>query len=922
MFRQDRSDGRGGGTAVLVRDTIRCERVALSTGSVESTAVRIHRGNGGFVTVISAYSPPSAGLNTSDFDQILELAAQGDVLLGGDFNAKHPYWGGTDTNASGRVLRDVLLSCPDLDVCPTLGPTRVTCTASTFIDIFIASLGLPSGGIHCDRARVLDYESDHNAIELTIGGGDPAIRDPVTVYDFGKMNCKTFNRVLCRNIAEHNLPLDRNVTIREIDNCIENVGDSFRKAMEEAIPRRIVRKRGLPPLPPFILNFIREKKKLRRKLRRTRDCGRYSILKADIFNLDKIIQGAISEFESEYWAGYLRGIRVDDTTFARVKGAAGLLTRKAIPDLVGDDGGVASDDAERAEVLANSFRQVHDGNSELLNDGFRARIAEEVAPLEDPSPQLTFGSVVRADGLNSGERVPWLIRPNDIGVALRRRPNKKSCGIDGVPDIVLRKTGPTIWAFLTVVFNHCLNLSYFPSSWKKASIVPILKPGSDPKSISSYRPISILSPLGKLLETFIMGPIRDKLSDDGLLLPNQFGFVRGHCAAHALSVLSNYVAKGLNRRYVTISASLDVAKAFDTVWHDGIIHKMKVMGFESHICSMVKSFLKGRTFSVKVGEAHSAEKIVTAGVPQGSILGPILYNIFVADIPRPADGDLLLLYADDTLVASSGARASTVNRKVNAYLATLGEYFRKWGIRLNVAKSKGVIFKGKRKYLYPNSRQYIPVLRVDGVEIPITENMRYLGVIYSGTFQFYRHVDHMLAKVKHSFGMYLRVLRTSGGLSNAVKLLVYRQIIRPLLSYAFPAWFAISSHQMERIRIWERKILSSCLGIGSTFGEDGVRRGPSCSLIYESVDFERIDAYLVRCGLSFHAKCDELDNQLVRQCYDMAEGCDMQSLKYLPPASLPALDRKGLLFVDGKLLFYHRRIDTFDLLNTVYNTAQ
>lgn len=921
MYRQDRINSGGGGTAVLIRDTLRCERIVLDTGDMESTAVRIHRSNGTSVTVISLYSRPCTGLGDTDFSSILELSSRSDVLIGGDLNAKHPHWGGTVTNTNGRSLYDILLGCPDLDTCCTDGPTRVSRTAESYIDIFVASPGLLDGSAHRNMARVLDFESDHNAIEVLLNRGGLAERDPATMYDFDKIDGRKLNLVLSRNIADHCLPLDRNVTRGEIDHCVGIVGESFRVAMDEAIPKRREFKRGLPPLPPFILNFIREKKRLRRILHRTLNFERYGVLRAQIANLDNIIQGAIAEFERDHWAGYLQRIRVDNKTFRKVKGAAGLLTRDAIPHLTNGDT-IATDDAMKADLLAEKFFHAHNGNHDLLDDALVARIADETVELGDSAPQLAFGSDVRADGTSSGGYVPWLVRPEQIGMTLKHRPNKRSCGLDGIPDIVLRRTTSAIWTILAVIFNHCINLGYFPNLWKRALVVPIRKAGADPRLCDGYRPISLLSPLGKLLETFIMSPIRDKLFNDGLLLPNQFGFIRGHSTSHALTVLSDYVARGLNKRHVTIAASLDFAKAFDTAWHDGILHKLMAMGFDSYICRMVCSFLKGRTFSVRVGDAQSSGRLVPAGVPQGSILGPILYNVYVSDIPRPADGDLLLIYADDTLVASSGARAGNVNRRLNEYLAALFGFFTKWGIRLNVAKTKGIIFKGKRKFLYPNSRQFVPTLSVGGSSIAITDEMKYLGVIFSGKFEFCRHVDHMLCKVKRAFAMYIGLLHNRGGLDPSVKLLIYKQIIRPLLSYAFPAWFNISSHQMERIRVWERRILSSCLGLRSEFGADGIPRRPSCAHIYSLIDFERIDVFLIKSALTFFERSADLENELFQQSCNIADDSEILSENYLPPVGLLSLEKRGLLFDNDRLLFYHRRFNTYDLLNTVYNTNQ
>ena len=299
-----------------------------------------------------------------------------------------------------------------------------------------------------------------------------------------------------------------------------------------------------------------------------------------------------------------------------------------------------------------------------------------------------------------------------------------------------------------------------------------------------------------------------------------------------------------------------------------------------------------------------------------------MYNILLSDIPPPPEGDLLLIYADDILVASSGPRMSTVNRRLNGYLSSLDEYFRKWGIKLNAAKSNGIIFKGSGLNLYPNARKFTPKLKIGTSEIKCSSSMKYLGVVFNERFNFIGHIDHVLQKSKKTFFAYHKVISRHNGLSKQVRLLIYRQIVRPTLAYAFPVWFAISSHQMERLRIWERRILSTCLGLKTVIHNDGTMRRPSCKEIYNSVDFGRIDTFLVNSGLKFLENCKNLDNDLVKACFSTSDADSVTERKSLGPLDLLFLHERDLLETDGKLLFYHRRFNTLDIDNVVYNIMQ
>lgn len=920
IHRQNGYEGRNRGTAIIVRDNIHSERIRVDTANIENTAIRVKRPNGSTISVICLYASPSNAFSDSDLVSLSELTREGEVLVGGDLNAKHPDWGGTVTNATGRCLREFLLGSPDLDIVRTDGPTRTTHTSQSYIDIFMASTGL---GI-TDNARVLDYgRSDHDAIEIRVDIDGLVEREPPKIYNFGKMNVKRFNFHLHRNLPNCALPVDRNATTEEINDCIDSMTRTFKEAMDSSVPKVRQRRGGLPDLPPEIIDLTKQRRRLHRTLHRTTDFTRYQPLKAEIKELDGIIDAAIAVCEENVYSNRLNAIRVDNMTLGKVKAAAGIRRINQIPDLKNEDSSFVMDDAGKANLLAENFSSVHGRNDHLRTGAFSDLITEEAASLVDHSPRTTFGVDIMADGTAcNGRTDDYAIRAADVGWAIRRRPAKRSVGLDGIPDIALKRTDNVVWTFIAILFNHCINLGFFPPAWKKAAIIPIPKSGSDPKSPSGYRPISLLSPFGKLLEQFILDNVRDFIWERKLLLDNQFGFRGRHSTSNALTVLTDYVSRGLNRKCATIAASLDFAKAFDTAWQAAILRKMTTLGFDRIITRMVADFLSNRAFSVRIGDSLSVERAITAGVPQGSLLGPVLYNILLSDIPLPPEGDLLLIYADDILVAANGLRASSVNKRLNNYLQTLNEYFIKWTIGLNVSKSTGIIFRGSGGSLYPNARGYNPKLTIGESAIDISRTMKYLGIILDERFSFIRHVDYVLCKVKRTFSAYYRVLGRRNGLSTNVRLLVYKQIIRPMMAYAFPAWFTISSAQMERLRIWERRILSSCLGFRRYLTEDGTWRNPSCRRIYDSVDFDRIDVFLVDTALASLERGATIDNNLVRGCYDRAVTDNILNRRNFSPVDLLALSNGGHLRADGRLLFYHRRYKSLDIRNTVYNVNQ
>lgn len=926
-FRQDRIGGRGGGTAILTRDSLCSNRLMLDLGNIENTAVRIDRTDGSVMTVVSMYLRPQQTLSLSDLDPIMDLSTRGGLLIGGDLNARHVYWGDNFCNPSGRCLREFLLSCPDIAIHPTEGPTYFCGTSSSYLDIFMSSSDISLATSSANGLRTLQYQSDHHAVEIMIQGRDLQRAVRPAFFDFDRMDRKRFNRILARNLPDSELPVDRNVTSQEIDASIESMSAIFRNAMEESIPKIPSGNRGLMKLPSNILHLISEKKRLRRILYRTPDPTRYSILRADVRNLDRIIQGAIATYENSYWTDYLRRIRLNNRTFSQVRRGAGICKRAPIGNLVDSNGTFLATDFDKAELLADRFSDVHKSGCDMRASSFGDIVRREVSTLSNHEPFLTFGRDMLANGtmidVNFRSVECNFVTPGDVGYALRRRANKKSSGRDKIPDFVLRKTEIGTWRHLAILVNHCLNIGYFPVEWKRALVVPIPKYGSNSRTAGDYRPISLLSSFGKLLEWFIVSGINRRIVIGGVLRDCQFGFKNGHSTSHALVVFADYVARGLNKRYPTLAVSLDFAKAFDTVWQDGIIYKMMDLGFDKNTCRIVTNFLRDRTFCVGVNGELSNGRTVEAGVPQGSILGPVLYNIFVSDIPQPPEGDILLIYADDMLVAMNGARARTLNNRMNTYLDILNDYFRKWGLKLNLGKTDGIMIKGRRGRLYPNSRGFIPSLSIGGEAVRTSDRIKYLGVIFHEDFEYYRHIDYVLEKVRKVFYSYIGILRRRNALTNEVRLLVYRQIIRPLMAYAFPVWFGISSHQMERLRIWERRILSSCLGLGPRMCSDGIFRRPTCKSIYNGIDFERIDVFLVGSAIKFLERASSLDNGIVTECFQRPYDLGALHLnRYFSPIDILTLKNGNLLYGDAGLLFYHRKVNTLNIEDLVYNTEQ
>lgn len=229
---------------------------------------------------------------------------------------------------------------------------------------------------------------------------------------------------------------------------------------------------------------------------------------------------------------------------------------------------------------------------------------------------------------------------------------RKAPGLDGVSSIQIKHLPKKGVARLTAIFNAFLKSQYFPAPWKEAVVVPISKPGKPPHLLSSYRPISLLPTMSKLLEKIINSRLNTHLTKHNILMPEQYGFRERHGTTQQLFRLADHIRHHANINKHTVQICLDLQQAFDKVWHQGLLHKMVQIDFPMPLIQLIANYMTNRSFSVRLGNSASTTRSATAGVPQGSVLGLRLFTIFINDLPKH-QRTTTALFADDTAIYSS-----------------------------------------------------------------------------------------------------------------------------------------------------------------------------------------------------------------------------------------------------------------------------
>lgn len=284
------------------------------------------------------------------------------------------------------------------------------------------------------------------------------------------------------------------------------------------------------------------------------------------------------------------------------------------------------------------------------------------------------------------------------------------------------------------------------------------------------------------------------------LIPDfQFGFRNKLSTMHLLALFTNQIANNLNINNVTTACLLDFQAAFDTIWHRGMIFKLIHFNFPTLTIKLIDSFLKNRTFSVGRDDVKSDTLSTPAGSPQGSVLSPIIWNLYIAHLPTN-ENIKILQFADDTILYLSHKDPSSAQYLFNNYLKQLFEWFKNWKLKLNENKTQLIHFIGQKNDVNKNIKYKIKNVynnyMINNLRINPQYDVKYLGVNFNNRFTFTKHIKAILSKMD-ARSYQLNKFIKSNFIDPSFKTLVYRQYIRPITQYACPIWAnnsLISSH--------------------------------------------------------------------------------------------------------------------------------
>lgn len=764
MFREDRSDNSGfGGSVIFVHNSLNVSKLDWFEKS-ESLAVKINVSSGKILNVICVYRSPNLTKEENNkllgqLDKVPFTSVQSEnIIMVGDFNLPNVDWvNGIVLSPIDSIDQKMVMQNDYIEMFTTKGlhwyieqePTRCKLVGNKLQTAILDQIFSNNECIVGDVNLIAPLgKSDHACIEIET--------NLHSNLDYLNVKQRNWSKVTEHFVSEKGNNI--NWSYSSVSNSDVNaIWDELNTKIQSIIadvPETVLKvSRQGEPLEKLPWDSSRLVRKRKEKDRIWRAFDGKPCMETFQTALHKQSEYETVEYEEKlkHEQKIVENLKYNcKPLFRYLKSKS--KTNKNVSTLKDEFGKLTESPAETAELLAHFFQSVHS--------------QEEFGPLFENCYKSEVNNVM-SDLTISEEGVRLLLSKLDVS---------KSMGPDDIHPKILKflATNESFVNALTILFNMCLKDEKLPNIWKTATVVPLHKKGSIHLP-SNYRPVSLTCILCKMFEKFIRTHMLDFLKDR--IVNNQHGFVMGKSTLSNLLESIDAINEFLTEGNSADILYLDFSKAFDTVSHYRLLIKMKNLGISNNIINVVKDFLSNRSMRVKVGSSYSQSHNVPSGVPQGSVLGPLLFLIFINDLP---DGikSFLQLFADDVKLLVGPSMQDIVQ----ADLDSLTDWEEIWKLKFNVDKCKVL-------HIGTNDTKYNYKLNNKGLDEIVEE--RDLGVVFNNFFNFSNHVLSIVSKANQKIGWTMRNILSR---SAYVIMRVYKTLIRPHLEYCTQAWAPVARH--------------------------------------------------------------------------------------------------------------------------------
>ncbi len=724
------------------------------TAQAEIKWVNIHPHENITVLVGVAYHPDRGG--SKNLEVLCNSISQIDndnVLLMGDFNLRDIDWAKWEaTSASSTKFLDTLEENELTQLVDK--PTR----GKNLIDLVITGLSNIVDSVSVEEPF---STSDHRRTDVVLKLRVPRIEvSPRKVYLYSKGDYEGFNEEV------RNTNWERTFQNKSVNQQWCTYKQEYYRLRDKYVPHKLVKPNQRQKIPWLNYRSVKRVKKKKRKAfvnARKTNLNAYEEMYNDVAKDCKYtMERAQADYENKLvdqipnnpkrFFNYVRNFSRTSSTI----------------DCLNDNGNLITDDNDKANLLNDFFTSVMTNEPD-----------DDFSHSSDSSPNSRIFNIH--------------FTPKEVREKLKNLKRNKSGGMDDIHVNVLKE----VLDFdvpLALLFNNSLQTGQVPQDWKDANVTPLHKKGSR-MSTNNYRPVSLTSQICKLMERLIQDSLWKHIHKNKLISCHQHGFQKGcSCITQLLECLADWV-EAVEDRVGVNSIYLDFAKAFDTVPHKRLLSKLKAAGIDGKVLKWLETFLVGRRQRVVLRNGVSRWSQVTSGVPQGSILGPLLFLLYVNDIPDSVLSTAKL-FADDTKLYSRVRNQEDCNA-LQADLNALAAWSRKWLLRFN--ETKCVVLK------IHSAIQYVYTL--NGTCLSEETSQKDLGITISHDLLPATHITNVVKKANSRIHL---IKRCFSGFTRQKVLTLYTSLVRPLFEYGSPVWNPWHQKDIDLLQKAQNRCLKLC----------------------------------------------------------------------------------------------------------------
>lgn len=785
-----------GGSAIIIRNSIKHYEIQKYEKEYLQATSLVVEDWAGPIAISALYSPPKHSITKTQYLEYYKSLGNR-FIAGGDYNAKHTHWGSRTTTHKGRQLLTAMQEYK-LNYISTGEPTYWPTDVAKIPDLidFCVTKGIAEG--HLTAHSCLDLSSDHSPVLIT------ASTRIIRRQKKPRLHTKNTNWSYFREVFDENISNMLLTNAENITEAIEKLNSAIITAATMATPKQ--NSSEYQELCPSMVKIkLEEKRKLRKVWQRTRAPSDKARLNKGVKEL-KIL---LNNIKNEAIKNHIINLTATEITDYSLWKATRQLKRpqQHISPIKMNNGKWARTDKEKAKTFAEHLQNTFMPYPPEISEAENSEITNFLdTPLQMDLPIKKF-------------------KVSEVKDTINKLNPKKTPGYDMVTGKLVKELTIKGITYITHVFNAILRTNYYPEQWKRAQIIMIPKPGKDLNKVESYRPISLLPIVSKVFEKLFMKRLKPVLDEKKLIPNHQFGFRQKHATVEQVHRVVNKISNDLEDKKYCSAAFLDITQAFDKVWHEGLLYKLKHT-LPHHFYQILQSYLNNRKFMVKYQEECTPLKDINSGVPQGSVLGPLLYLLHTSDLPICKE-TLVATFADDTVILASNANPDAASRQLQKGLDKIQDWLKVWRIKTNETKSVHVTFTTRKGNC--------PTVTLNNKPIPQVQSAKYLGLHLDRRLTWRKHISSKSKQLRLKFSKMYWLMGRQSQMSLENKIMLYKVILMPIWTYGIELWGTTCNSNIEILERFQAKVLRAIVNAPWYVKNSVIRRDLHMCSVKETV---------------------------------------------------------------------------------------